>query len=383
MKMALKKITENLDAKRKPLNNITRNEMKSKPIYPYYGANGLLDYIDDYIFDEEILCIAEDGGSWGFNQKCSYIVNNKCWVNNHAHVLRSKEKVNLRYIMHNLNYTDLSKYITGTTRGKLTKSALGKIEIDLPPLQTQNKIVEVLDKAQELIDLRKKQIELLDELIQSVFYDMFGDPVTNPKELEVKKIKAIVDKSKHSIKAGPFGSALKKEYYVEYGYKIYGQEQVIRDDFNYGDYYINEDKFRELESCKIATDDILISMVGTFGKISIVPKNFEEGIINPRLMKITLDQEMMIPEFFKSLLTSKTMIDKILSISHGGTMGIINTKKIKELDVIVPPVYIQLQFVDIKQKIEEQKELMKKSLVEMENNFKSLMQKAFKGELFN
>ena len=77
---------------------------------------------------------------------------------------------------------------------------------------------------------------------------------------------------KHSIKAGPFGSSLKKEFYVQEGYKIYGQEQVIKDDMSFGNYYISEKKYKELESCKVKAGDILISLVGTYGKISIIPE---------------------------------------------------------------------------------------------------------------
>ena len=115
-KFRLDEITINLDNLRKPLNSQQRQEISKKKMYPYYGANNLMDYIDEYIFDEEILCVAEDGGSWGYKERCSYIVNEKCWVNNHAHVLKAKENLNLKYLNHYLNYNDLNRKITGTTR---------------------------------------------------------------------------------------------------------------------------------------------------------------------------------------------------------------------------------------------------------------------------
>lgn len=298
--------------------------------------------------------------------------------------IKSQQELTHEYLYYALQTLKLDEKTDRAVMGlTLNKKKLMDLQIPLFPLQTQKKIVEVLDKAQELIDLRKKQIELLDELIQSVFYDMFGDPVINSKGWEIDVVENIIDNDKYSIKAGPFGSALKKEYYVESGYKIYGQEQVIRDDFTYGDYYIDEAKYQELRSCKIKKGDVLISLVGTFGKISIVPDCFEAGIINPRLMKITLDKNRMIPVFFKSMFSSTTMLNKIQNMSHGGTMGILNTKKVKLIDVIVPDIKLQMEFVEKKKKIEEQKQLMQKSLTEMENNFNSLMQRAFKGELFN
>jgi type I restriction enzyme S subunit len=92
----------------------------------------------------------------------------------------------------------------------------------------------------------------------------------------------------HAIKAGPFGSALTKNCYTPSGYKIYGQEQVIRADAEYGAYYISEEKFQELKSCAVASGDLLFSLVGTIGKVLVVPDTFAKGIINPRLVKISL-----------------------------------------------------------------------------------------------
>ena len=96
---------------------------------PYYGANGQLDTVADFIFNEELLILAEDGGSWGFNEKCAYIINGKTWINNHAHVLRIKNGADINYLKNWLNRNDLTKYITGTTRGKLNQKAMNLTKI--------------------------------------------------------------------------------------------------------------------------------------------------------------------------------------------------------------------------------------------------------------
>jgi type I restriction enzyme, S subunit len=184
----LKTVTENLDNKRKPLNDIERQNISLLGLYPYIGANNIMGFVDEYLFDGEILCIAEDGGNWGAQSVCAKIFNEKCWVNNHAHVLRANGKLHLPFLMYYLNYQDLSKYVTGSTRGKLTKSALDSIPIPLPPLPVQKRIAEILDAADTL---RKKDQELLkkyDELAQAIFIDMFGDPVKNEKGWEVKRL---------------------------------------------------------------------------------------------------------------------------------------------------------------------------------------------------
>ena len=187
-KVELIKLTNNLDNKRIPLNSIQRSKKESKPLYPYIGANNIMGYIDEYIFDEKILCIAEDGGSWGFNQTCAKIYNEKCWVNNHAHVVTAKENVILEYLMYYLNFSDLTLYINGATRGKLTKTSLNSIKIPLPNLETQKKIAAILDEADKLRQLNKQLIAKYDALTQSLFLDMFGDPVNNTKGFNTSTI---------------------------------------------------------------------------------------------------------------------------------------------------------------------------------------------------
>ena len=125
-----------------------------------------------------------------------------------------------------------------------------------------------------------------------------------PSHWEMKKVSYL---SKEMI-SGPFGSSLKKEFYTKSGYKIYGQEQVIKDDFSYGDYYISEEKFNELKRCEIKSGDILISCVGTFGKISMVPNEFEKGIINPRLLKVSPNDSILSEYFLVSFFSFSYLV---------------------------------------------------------------------------
>ena len=293
-------------------------------------------------------------------------------------ILKPTKKGNIKYLFYYMS--------TIKTDTQLHKrywiSKYSNIEIPLPPLETQQKIADVLDRAGALIKKRKAQIEKLDLLIKSQFIEMFGDPVTNPKIWTKQKIKNISEGGKYSIKGGPFGSVLKKEYYTNRGYKIYGQEQVINGDPNYGDYYISETKFKELESCAVKTGDILISLVGTYGKLLIIPEKHQAGIINPRLMKISLNQSLVIPTYFKYYFVSQAMISVMEEISRGGTMDILNVGHIKDLEIPIPPLFLQTKFVDFVNQIETQKSLLQQSLEKLELNYKSLMQKCFRGEIF-
>jgi type I restriction enzyme, S subunit len=153
-----------------------------------------------------------------------------------------------------------------------------------------------------------------------------------PEGWEVKRLKDI---SKNMI-SGPFGSNLKKEIYVSEGYKIYGQEQVIKDDFEFGDYYIIEEKFLQMKNYEVFENDILISCVGTFGKIALVPKNAKKGIINPRLIKLSPILRKVHPQFLDKILKSFFSFSQFEHRSRGGTMDIINLNILKSLNYPFP-----------------------------------------------
>lgn len=374
----LSELCEILDSKRKP---ISKKDRISGP-YPYYGATGVLDYVDNYIFDEPLILVGEDGAKWGSGEQTAYKIEGKSWVNNHAHVIRpDRAKVVDNYLLYFFNQLDLTPYITGAIIEKLNQEKLRNIIVPLPCIKEQQRIVKILDKAEEIRTKKKLANEKLDEFLKSTFIDMFGDPITNPKNWSVSIIKEVAEKDKNAIKAGPFGSALKKEYYTDSGYKIYGQEQVISGDINYGDYYIDEKIFNKLRNCEIKENDVLISLVGSYGRILIVPKEFQKGIINPRLMKITFDKSKINTLFFKYFFSNESLQKLLCDNTHGGTMGILNTSIVKALKIIVPPIDLQNQFAQIVQKVEAQKEKNQKVIEQMDNLFNSLMQQAFNGEL--
>ncbi len=300
-------------------------------------------------------------------------------------LLRANEKrLFSKYAWHYFNSPKFKKNVIKISNQSVNQCSfslnkLKELQIPLPPLPIQKRIAAILDAADAL---RRKDQELLkkyDELAQAIFIDMFGDPVKNERGWEERKIKEIVSKDKHAIKAGPFGSSLKKEFYTDSGFKIYGQEQVIADDLTIGNYYINKDRYNLLKSCAVDEGDVLISLVGTYGKISVVPKGFEKGIINPRLMKISVDKNTYNPYFLKYLLQTNQMYDRISRFSRGGTMDIVNVGIVSEVLVIVPPLTKQENFVDVFNDLQ-----MAKGKIKSDNAnvlFASLLQKAFKGEL--
>jgi len=147
--VALGDVVEILDRQRKP---ITKHNRVPGP-YPYYGATGVLDYVNDYLFDEPLVLVGEDGAKWESGEKTAYAISGKTWVNNHAHALRPKRNMLLdTYLIEMLNEMDLSPYITGVTVPKLNQEKLRSIQIPLPPIEVQKEIVAEIEGYQKIID---------------------------------------------------------------------------------------------------------------------------------------------------------------------------------------------------------------------------------------
>lgn len=155
---------EILDNLRKPLNESDRSKIKGD--IPYYGANGVLDYINDYIFNERLILVAEDGGYFDEYRirPIAYRIDGRAWVNNHAHVLRTKPGVDSDWVFYNLAHRNLIPLVNGSTRSKLNGSELRIIKLPMPPLQEQQKIASVLSKVDALIQKTDEIIEQMQRL---------------------------------------------------------------------------------------------------------------------------------------------------------------------------------------------------------------------------
>ncbi len=191
----------------------------------------------------------------------------------------------------------------------------------------------------------------------------------------------------NAIKAGPFGSSLKKSFYVPKGFKIYGQEQVLRDDPYFGDYYIDKRLHKKLKSCAVQPGDILISLVGTIGRVLILPKDIEPGIINPRLVKLSLDNRIINAKFIKAYIQSPYVKHLFSLSSHGDTMDILNLTILKEIPIPLLPLDEQNIIIEELEQIfsvEQQIELIiDANLKRAERLRQSILRQAFKGNLIS
>lgn len=265
----------------------------------------------------------------------------------------------------------------GVAQNNINLSILRNFVVPIPALSIQKQIVDVLDKNAKVIEARQQQLQKLDELVKARFIEMFGDPVVNERGWDMPLIEDVAAPQKNALKAGPFGSALKKEYYVESGYKVYGQEQVISGDYTFGDYYIDEKRYKSLENYAVHAGDVLISLVGTYGKLLIMPNVFEPGIINPRLMKITFDKSKVNPYYFQYFFQSDSLKSALADNTHGGTMDILNLGIVRKIAMPLPPLELQNQFAIFVEQVGKSKVAIQKALDEAQLLFDSLMQKYF------
>ena len=194
----------------------------------------------------------------------------------------------------------------------------------------------------------------------------------------------ICENDNNALKAGPFGSALKKSDCAEDGYKIYGQEQVISGQESLETYRVTESKYHQLKSCATKSGDMLISLVGTIGKILILSEHAEVGIINPRLVKITLHEDI-VRQYIKIYLDGPFAHDFFKGFSHGGTMEILNLSILKELPIPLPPLSEQHEIVRRVEQLFAYADTIEKqvnnALTRVNNLTQSILAKAFRGEL--
>ena len=163
---------EILDSQRIPIT--AKNRIEGP--YPYYGANGIQDYVNDYIFDDELVLLAEDGGNFGSKDRpIAYRVSGKCWVNNHAHVLKPKKGLDVDYLCYSLMFYNTNGLVNGATRQKLTQSTMRTMKIPCLEINEQQEIVQKIKKIESILNDLNGQLELLDELIKARFVEMFGE----------------------------------------------------------------------------------------------------------------------------------------------------------------------------------------------------------------
>lgn len=365
-----------------PKSKIKAGEGMTHGRFPFYtSSNTLNKYLNSYQIEEDGIILGTGGNASIHYCSGRFSASTDCLV-----ICSKNPDIYNEYLYYYLlnSIHILENGFRGAGLKHISKKYIEDIEINyIPDVNIQKKIINIINKSKILINKRKEQIEALDELVKSKFIEMFGTPME--KRFVGKTLPEIITEDKYALKRGPFGGSLKKDDFIQEGYLVYEQRHAIHNDFEYAKYFISREKYDEMIMFKVEPKDLLVSCSGvTLGRISEVPEGAKEGIINQALLKITLNQNIMNNIYFMQLFRNEQIQDKLFGFSRGsGIPNFPSMNEVKSMEFLCPPIELQNQFADFVNQVDKLKFKMEKSLKELEDNFNSLMQKAFKGELFN
>ena len=363
-------VAENLDYLRKPVTKGSR----SSGIYPYYGASGIVDFVDDYIFDGEFLLVSEDGANLiARKTPIAFPINGRTWVNNHAHVLKFESQIDQKFVSYYLNHIDLSPYISGAAQPKLNKQNLNSIMLPYPNEQIRKRIVQVLDNFDAVcndlniglpkeIELRQKQYEYFREKLltftaEGVYPGQWTvDSEWGPSDL-IRLLQWVFGTIR--VELGAIctfirGNGLQKKDFTEEGYPVihYGQiytrygfstEKTIS--------FTGQSVFAKLK--KAQPGDIVMATtsenVEDVGKAVVWEGNVEVGISGDAYIAKTTQHSRFLNYFFKSIHFQGQKEKKVT-----GTKVIrINAKDMEKFIIVLSSLEDQSRIVAILDEFDE------------------------------
>ncbi|MGY5797532.1 restriction endonuclease subunit S [Rheinheimera faecalis] len=280
------------------------------------------------------------------------------------------------------NFDFLRKTATGATIPHINRKALESILLPEVGFNDQIRIAELLGKVEGLITQRKQHLQQLDDLLRSMYLEMFGDPILNPHKFPVRKLSDFYINPKDGTKCGPFGSALKKDEFVESGIPVWNMDNIDPHARMVLPFrmWITKEKFKELASYSVEDGDIIISRAGTVGKMCVARMEGKPAIISTNLIRLRLGDALR-PLHVVSLMTYfKGRLGR-LKTGADGSFTHMNTGILDKLEFPYPPTELQDQFATIAQKVEALKARYQQSLNDLDSLYGVLSQKAFKGEL--
>ena len=339
--MKLEDCCEILDSQRVPITGSDRTSGD----YPYYGANGIQDYVDDFIFDDELVLLAEDGGNFGSKTRpIAYRVSGKCWVNNHAHVLKPKAGLDVDYLCYSLMFYDVGGMVNGATRQKLTQAAMRQMIIPKRSLDEQIEIVNIIKKVQGVIASRKEELEQLDLLIKARFVEMFyekGYPVLKWNDVFITTTGKLDSNASVEKGAYPFFTCSK---------------ELLR-----------------IDTYAFDQEALLLAGNNAAGKYDV---KYYAGKFNAYQRTYVLSlKENWSYRLFQYQLEDK--LEYLQQQSLGGLTKYLTLKILGELEFVIPPEELQSEFEIFVTQVTKSKVAVQKALDETQILFDSLMQEFF------
>jgi type I restriction enzyme, S subunit len=320
-------LTENFDGQRLP---VKESERKAGP-YPYYGASGIVDHVDNYIFDGEYLLIAEDGENLRTQKTpIAFLARGKFWVNNHAHIVTGNAQSDTRFLMYALNNADIHGYLTGSTMPKLTQGNMNRIPILAPLPDEQRAIASVLGALDDKIELNRQMNETLEAIAHTLFKEWFVEAATKlSTDWREGTLSEVAENPRRGIQPGEIKSSTP---YI--GLEHMPRRCIALSDWGHAD---------ELESNKFEfeRDEILFGKLRPyFHKVGVAPLN---GVCSTDILVV----RPKTPDWFGFVLghvSSVELVNHTAAASTGTKMPRTNWNDIARFEVALPPDSLAAEF---------------------------------------
>ena len=296
-------------------------------------------------------------------------------------MLRPGDRIDIRFLCRHLENYDVRPYTSGTTRLKLNKGKAGKIKLALPPLDEQKRIAEVLDRAEALRARRRAALSLLDELTQSIFLDMFGDPKTNPKGWDASKLGTEV-----KVQGG---YAFKSKDYTEEGVRLVKISNVHKDNLRWDDVdHLPPEYSQQHAEYALAKGDVVLALTRPIikslksVKIAVVGESDLPSLLNQRVGRFLFNgKSRLTPEYVREFCHSTFFFNAVQSFCSESLQPNMSTRQIESLQIPIPPKELQDDFESRISHLSTMRVSIEKAAKRFEELFASLQSQAFKGEL--
>ena len=320
------------------------NASSENGTYPFFTCSKDPLRINSYSYDCECVLVAGNGdlnvkyykGKFDAYQR-TYIIEDN-----------SSGRLYLPYLYYflELYVEELRKQSIGGVIKYIKLGNLTDAILELPSMEEQKAIVNILDKSKRMIESKNELLQSYDQLIKSRFVEMFGDVSQKENGFTLNDVC-------EKMVRGPFGSSLKKEYFVPEGsttYKVYEQKHAINREINIGDYYIDSQKFNELKRFEVKPGDVIMSCSGTIGKFFVIPRKAKPGIINQALLNFKLNESLINHEYF---LQSMYLIISTIESKGSGIANITSVNNIKKTNLFLPTLTEQNKFSEFVQQVDK------------------------------
>ena len=363
-------VTINFDKKRIPLSSAQRE--KRQGTFRYYGAQGVIDHVDDYIFDGTYLLIAEDGENLkSKKQNIAQVVDGQFWVNNHAHIVQGNEQCDTRFLCYLINSMDLSGYVTGSAQPKLSQANLNAVTLSLPTLAEQKRIVEYLYMLDQKIDVNRQINDNLEQQAQSYFQELFVDNA-NPEWTTgtISDLGAVV--------GGSTPSKAKPEYYTESGIAWITPKDlsINKSKFvSHGENDITELGLKNSSAAIMPEGTVLFSSRAPIGYIAIAAG---EVTTNQGFKSVVPKPEIGTPFVYFFL---KNTLPVIEGMASGSTFKEVSGSTMKNVPAVIPDAETLAKFSDFCAPIFAQQRILEEQNQSLATLRDNLLPKLMSGEI--